>query len=201
MNSLDITILLIMAVSLTVSTFRGGVREIFSLAAVVAGFMLASRLYTMTSESVLRITSVPEINSGISFLAIFMFTAVLISFIGGRIAGAVKKSGLRAFDLILGTAIGAVKGILVCSLVVYALLVFMPADSAVFAKSRAFPHVVRVTELVAPIGPKFFREELEEKLSAIKSPGAAKPAKPSKPPKPEHKKAPAPKSRKNTTNI
>lgn len=167
MNSLDIAILLIMAVSLTVSSFRGGVRELFSLGSVIVGFVLASRLYHKTSAGILRVTSYPEVNNIISFLLIFIFTAVLISFIGGRISEMVKSKA-KVLNVVLGTAIGAIKGILVSSLVVYALLVFLPPDSRVFTMSKTFPYISGVVEVISPIGPKFFRDEFGRKLKEIK---------------------------------
>ena len=112
MNSLDLTLLLIIGISLAVSTFRGAVREIFSLGGVVAGFILASRFYEKTSLGILRLTSYPEINNIISFLVIFIFSSVLISFIGGMFSHAVNKSGFKVLNTFLGTFIGAVKGVL-----------------------------------------------------------------------------------------
>ena len=165
MNSLDLTLLIIIAVSLAVSTFRGGVREIFSLGGVIAGFVLASRYYEKTSLGVLRLTSYPEINNIISFLVIFIFASVLISFIGGMFSHAVNKSGYRVLNTLLGAFVGAVKGVLIASLVLYALLVFFPADSAMFAKSKTFPYAIKFSKLISPIGPTFFREEFDKKLN------------------------------------
>ncbi|MGA2193017.1 MAG: CvpA family protein [Nitrospirota bacterium] len=167
MNSLDITILLIMAISLTVSTFRGGVRELFSLGSVIIGFLLASRLYQTTSDTVLRLTSYPHINNAISFIVIFMFTTVVISFIGGRISDSVKKSGFRVMDVLLGSAVGALKGVLISALIVYALLVFLPADSSVFTKSKAFPYVSQAVSVISPIGTRDFKDELDKKLALL----------------------------------
>lgn len=165
MNSLDFTLLIIIGVSLAVSTFRGAVREIFSLGGVIAGFILASRFYEKTSLGVLRLTSYPEINNIISFLVIFIFSSVLISFIGGMFSHAVNKSGFRVLNTLMGTFIGAIKGVLIASLVLYALLVFFPADSAMFLKSKTFPYAIKFSKLISPIGPTFFREEFDKKLS------------------------------------
>jgi membrane protein required for colicin V production len=165
MNSLDFVLLIIIGVSLAVSTFRGAVREIFSLGGVIAGFILASHYYVKMSLGVLRLTSYPEINNIISFLVIFIFSAVLISFIGGMFSHAVNKSGFKVLNTLMGTFIGAVKGVLIASLVLYALLVFFPANSGMFAHSKTFPYAVRVSKLISPIGPTFFREELDKKLN------------------------------------
>ncbi len=188
MNSLDLILLIIIGVSLAVSTFRGAVREIFSLGGVIAGFILASRYYEKTSLGVLRLTSYQKINDIISFLVIFIFSAVIISFIGGLLSHAVNKSGHRVLNTLMGAFIGAIKGALIASLVLYALLVFFPSDSAMFAKSKTFPYAVKLSKLLSPIGPKFFREELNRKLEEAgkrgpagggKSPGPKQPPKPS----------------------
>jgi membrane protein required for colicin V production len=184
MNSLDFTLLIIIGVSLAVSTFRGAVREIFSLGGVVAGFILASHYYEKTSLGVLRLTSYPEINNIISFLVIFIFASVLISFIGGMFSHAVNKSGFKVLNTLMGTFIGAIKGVLIASLVLYALLVFFPADSTMFLKSRTFPYAVRLSKLISPIGPTFFREELGKKLNETK--GQQKTAQPTQPAQPAH---------------
>jgi membrane protein required for colicin V production len=184
MNSLDLTLLLIIGVSLMVSTFRGAVREIFSLGGVIAGFILASHYYTKMSLGVLRLTSYPEINNIISFLVIFIFSAVLISFIGGMFSHAVNKSGFKVLNTLLGTFIGAVKGVLIASLVLYALLVFLPADSGMFVKSKTFPYAVRLSKFISPIGPTFFREEFDKKLNGTK--GSEKAGQPPSPTPPRH---------------
>ena len=193
MNSLDLTLLLIIGVSLAVSTFRGAVREIFSLGGVIAGFILASRFYEKTSLGILRLTSYPEINNIISFLIIFIFASVLISFIGGMFSHAVNKSGFKVLNTFLGTFIGAVKGVLIASLVLYALLVFFPANSGMFQHSKTFPYAVKFSKAIAPIGPTFFREELDKKLRETK--GQQKtglPPSPPSPPRPPRPPTPSP---------
>ena len=117
MNSLDIAILLIMAVSITVSSVRGGIRELFSLAAVIVGFILAAHFYHMASASFIRPTSHPEVNDTISFVSIFLFAAILISFIGGSLTHMAKKSkSLSPWNAIFGTAVGALKGLVISTL-------------------------------------------------------------------------------------
>ncbi len=190
MNSLDLILLIIIGVSLAVSTFRGAVREIFSLGGVIAGFILASRYYEKTSLGVFRLTSDPKINDIISFLVIFIFSAVIISFIGGLLSHAVNKSGFKVLNTLLGAFVGAIKGVLIASLVLYALLVFFPANSAMFTKSKTFPYAVEISKLISPIGPKFFREELDKKLGETGKRGPAsggKPPGPKQPPKPPGK--------------
>jgi len=168
MNSLDLTILLIMAVSITISTFRGGIRELFSLAAVIVGFLLAANFSHYLSEGFLRLTTHKEVNDIIGFVAVFIFAAMLISFIGGRLSEVARKTGLGFWDHMFGTAIGTLKGVVICTLIVYALLVFLPAKSTVLSRSRAFPILSQAAGLVSPIAPQFFRDEYQKKADEIR---------------------------------
>ena len=169
MNSLDLVLLLIMTVSIALSALRGGIRELFSLGAIIAAFILASNSYHFTSNTILRLTSHQEVNDIISFLAIFIFTAVLISFIGGHLTSAVKKSKLNSLNVLAGTAIGAIKGVVISCLIVYALMVFLPAGNQSLTGSRAFPYISRVSSLVSPIASRFFQDEFARKLKDFRS--------------------------------
>lgn len=184
MNSLDLAMLFIMTVAIAVSTFRGGVRELFSLASVILGFFVAMHYYHATSDSFLRLTSYKHVNDTISFIAIFVFSAVLISFIGGRISGMVKKSGLGFLDHILGTTIGAIKGILICALITYALMVFLPSESHILKGSKTLPYISQATSIISPIGTQAFKDEFKKKLDELKK-QPEPPAKNSEPAKKE----------------
>ena len=184
MNSLDIVILLIMTVTLTISAIRGGVREVFSLAAVIAGFIFASNFYRYAADNVLQLTSHPEVNDLVSIAAIFLFTTILVSFIGGHIAQIVRKSKLKGWDIMAGTAIGALKGLVISCLIVYVLTVFLPRDTAVFKGSYSFPYLSRMASYASPIAPAFFEDEFAKKMGefgkgpapALKAPAKQAPA-------------------------
>ncbi len=167
MNTLDILYIFIMTVSLAVSAFRGGVREFFSLAAVALGFVAAANFYHFGAGQLLRLTSHEEVNSIISFMLIFLFVALLVSYVGGQLSHLVKKKKLGFWNLMAGTAIGSLKGLFVCALLTYMLLVFMKPGGGFFSGSRAFPFMSQIAIAVAPIGPKNFREEFEKKLNAL----------------------------------
>jgi len=167
LNTLDIIFIGIMFVSLSISAFRGGIREVFSFLAVGIGFVAASNLYSLPSDYMFRLTSHDEVNNIFWFIAIFIFTAMLTSYIGGQLTQIVRKKELGFWNFMAGTAIGALRGIFVCSLLTYALLVFMEPDSGLFNNSKSFPFVSQITMAVSPIGPRHFREELGSSIGAL----------------------------------
>ena len=175
MNSLDLVLLFVMTISVAISAFRGGIRELFSLAAIVAGFMLASRYYHAASSTLLRFTEHARVNEMISFVGIFIFAAVLISFIGAHLTHIVERSRLKPLNTFLGMAVGALKGIVISALIVYAIMVFVAVKDPIIADSRAFPYLTRVSGMISPIASGFFRDEFEKKVKEFRS--AVKPGK------------------------
>jgi membrane protein required for colicin V production len=167
LNTLDIIYIVIMVVSFAVSASRGGVRELFSLMAVGVGFVAASRFYQFGAGQLLRLTSHEEVNNIISFTIIFLFVAILVSYVGQQLTHIVKKADLGFWNIITGSAIGLVKGLFICALLTYMLLVFMKPGGGFFSGSKAFPLMSELTVAVSPIGPKNFRDELGKKLTGL----------------------------------
>jgi uncharacterized membrane protein required for colicin V production len=193
MNSLDLVILLIMTVSLAVGALWGAVRSIFTLGAIIAGFFLAANFCQMATDNLIQLTSHPEVNVIISFIAIFIFSAVLISFIGGHLAHIVKKSKMKPLDSLLGAAMGAAVGLVVSCLILYGLLVFLPAKSPAFTMSKSFPYVSRAAALASPIAPGFFEDEFKKKMDELRA-GPQKSTPPT-PPAPSEKPRPSEKAK------
>jgi membrane protein required for colicin V production len=173
-NALDLLIIGSIAASLLVSVLRGGMREVASIVALVAGFYLAASFYALGSEHIFRITSHQEVNDTISFLVIFMFVGGLASYAGGQITEIIKKAKLWGWNLMFGVILGGIRGILVACFIVYALLVMLPHDSSTFTKSVLFPYAAIVSERLAPVGPKSFREDFNRKLSHYRKAAAKK---------------------------
>jgi len=167
LSTLDILYIVIMVVSFLVSASRGGVRELFSLLAVGVGFVAAARFYQFGGGQLLRLTSHVEVNNIISFTIIFLFVAILLSYVGAQLTHIVKKAELSFWNVMSGSAIGLLKGLFICSLMTYMLLVFMKPGGGFFSSSRAFPVMSELTLAVSPIGPRHFREELDKKMAGL----------------------------------
>jgi len=163
-NALDILILASIAASILVSIFRGGVREVASILALVAGFFLAAKFYGFAAEQVFRITSHDEVNNTVSFLVIFLFVAAMVSYAGGQLTELIKKSKLRGWNITLGIVLGTIRGVLIACFLVYALLVLLPYDSKTFTDSKLMPYTLSVTKIVSPLGPQRFEEDFDRKL-------------------------------------
>ena len=83
-NWLDALLVSVVAISVVAAMWEGFIREMISLASLVAGVALAALEYQRVSEWLRRFTESPEAAKGLAFLGLFFGTIVVgaaISFV------------------------------------------------------------------------------------------------------------------------
>lgn len=115
-TSLDIMVLVSLAVAGGFGAMRGFVVEVFSLAAWIAG-VVAVKLFHGTAAAMLVKPVGTE--GGASILAttlVFGLTFLVIRLIGNKLGQSARDSFLGPFDRVLGLGFGMVKGLLAATL-------------------------------------------------------------------------------------
>ena len=112
MTSFDIFVSIVLSLSLFFSLMKGFVREIFSLLSYVGGYLIAVKYQGAFAQILMESIPSKPIAKLISFVAIYIFTAIVIS-LTGKIIKSILLSGtdLSMFDRLLGGVLGLVKGI------------------------------------------------------------------------------------------
>jgi len=139
MNIADLLILVVLAVSLLVSLFRGLIREVFSILIWVVAVFAAFRLADPLSRSLEAMIELPSARVILAFSAVF----VLVLIVGGLVAFLVSKlvdsTGLTSTDRLLGGVFGLARGVLIVVVaVMLARLTPFPADPW-WRESRLLP--------------------------------------------------------------
>lgn len=124
----DLVILAIILLSILISFFRGFIKEVISLLswmfAAWMAFLLAAPL-----ADYMTFTKVESIRAIVAFMIVFVgliFMGSLVNFIVGRF---IRKTPFSMADRTLGLGFGALRGVLVVSLLVFfAGLTPMPQD-------------------------------------------------------------------------
>ncbi len=166
MNWLDWTILAVMVLSVIGAAVQGFFFELFSLAGVILGYLLAAWNYQRVAPWFLPHVKSQWAANAAGFFVIFIAIAILAG-VAGRIARwAVKEVGLRWFDRFLGAVFGLVKGALVVTVLIMALAAFGPGSKSV-ADSQYASYFLVVGRAVAWVAPYELREGLRQGVKAI----------------------------------
>jgi membrane protein required for colicin V production len=126
MMPVDWVIVAILAVSIVSAFVHGFFVEIFSLAGLIAGVLIACVYYTQVATFLDRFISSATIAGAIAFVLVALAVMITASLIGRLLRSVFRRVGLGWMDRLAGGAFGAVKGYLLVMLAVTAMLAFFP---------------------------------------------------------------------------
>ena len=166
MTAADWLIVAVIVISALVAAAQGFMYEVFSLAGVVVGYLLAAWGYRQVAPWFAPYVKTPWVADLCGFLTIF-FVVVLVAGSIGRIARfGMKEAGLRWFDRALGGMFGLVRGVLLVMISVLALASFSPG-STLLARSRAAPYLLVLARAAVWLAPSQVRQQFRAGMSAI----------------------------------
>ena len=142
MQWIDWAILIIIALSAGVSLLRGFVREALSLAGWIIAFFVAKGFYQEFSVFLEPHIETPSLRFAVSWAALFLLTLSASGLVNYIIGQLVEKAGLSGMDRMMGMAFGALRGVLVTSVLVILLREFTPVEQDKWwSQSQLIPHV------------------------------------------------------------
>lgn len=113
MHTFDIIILVIIAIFVAIGIKRGFIIEIFRLAAMTAGFIVAF-LYYSDIRQIIPLGKLPlQAQNSISFVVTYIATAVTIITIGWIVKKIIHFSLLGWLDRLLGAFVGLFKSMMI----------------------------------------------------------------------------------------
>jgi len=167
MNALDIVIGIILVFGLVRGIFRGLVEEISSIIGIFGGIYGAVFYYPAAARFLSRWISDPAYVNILGFLIIFGGIFILVGILGVLIKYLLNIASLGWFDRICGAAFGAVKAVLIASVLLMALTTFLPGGTPLIKRSRLAPHVAVITEGLVKIVPRDMKKRFGEKFKEV----------------------------------
>jgi membrane protein required for colicin V production len=116
MTALDVLTLLLVGGGLVLGTMRGFVRELLSLAALVVAIAALKLLHTPATDALEGPVGTWAGAAVLAFALIFGTVFLLGKLVAHRVGGATRRSAIGPVDRVLGAGFGALKGLIVATL-------------------------------------------------------------------------------------
>jgi membrane protein required for colicin V production len=177
MTGLDWLIILAVLLSVVLAAAQGFLFEVFSLAGVIVGYLLAAWEYPRVAAWYAPYVKAPWMAEIAGFLTIFLAVILLAGIVGRVARWSAQEAGLRWADRLLGAAFGLLRGLLVATVLVMSLAAFAPGSSSL-ARSQFGPYLLTVGRAAAWVAPAEVRHRFQEGLKGLRDfkPGQEPPA-------------------------
>lgn len=165
MNWIDVILISILALTTILGVVKGLVKQVFGLLAVIIGLILALGFYSQVSTLYLRFISNEVLAHFLGFLTIFL-VVLCLGWVSSYTLSKFIKGPLKFLNNILGGGLGLLKGILICGVVVFALLVF-PISKKALKESALSPVCLQLTRAIISLIPKELKERFKEAYKEV----------------------------------
>ncbi len=165
MNWIDVILISILALTSILGVIKGLVKQVFGLLAGIIGLILALGFYSQVSWIYLRFVSNEVVANFLGFLTIFL-AVLCLGWVSSYCLSKFIKGPLKLLNNILGGGLGLLKGILICGVVVFALLVF-PISKKALKESVLSPVCLQMTRAMISLIPQELKEKFKEAYQEI----------------------------------
>jgi membrane protein required for colicin V production len=168
MNPFDIVVVVTLGFCLIRGLFRGLIKELASIIAVLAGFYAAYTYYPPVAGMLSRWMSDVAYRNILGFTLIFCAVFLVISILGVIIKYLLKIAFLGWVDRLCGMGFGFIKGLLIVSILLIMLTAFLPKGTPFLKKSLLAPYVSTVSEEMSKVVSKDMKRNFDDKLKEFK---------------------------------
>ena len=169
MNWLDIILLVILILTAIIGIFKGLVKQVIGLVAVIAGLVLAALYYEGTAGIFDTFIKNTLLSNFLGFLFIFVVVLIAGGILGHLITKAMKGP-LALVNRLFGGVFGAVKGVLICGILVFALFTFQVAKPALETSVLA-PACLGITRATINLIPADLKARFNSSYKEIRESG------------------------------
>ena len=146
MNALDTAILVILGIFLLKGLLRGLLKEVCSLAGLLSGTLLAFAYHAPLAQMMAdQLGLPPKVCVVVTFLLLFLSCLFFFAVLGYILTRFVKLVFLGGFNRLLGGLFGALQGVVLLAVVLYALSL------------GTLPEAVRPSFRTSQLGPPFIQ--------------------------------------------
>ena len=201
MNSLDLAILGVIAISAIFAFARGFVREVLSIVAWIGAGLTTLYAFNHVYRLVIRFVTTPLLADLIAGAGLFVTSLIVLTILTGYLARFVQSSALSPIDRTLGLIFGLARGAVLVSLAYLMVDISLPqSDRPGWIKqAKSEPFLAQGAELLRSALPEPLqikataatddtqRALADKAMRALSNPAAPSPAKPGEEQAPNYK--------------
>ena len=201
MNSFDLAVLGVIALSSIFAFARGFVREALSIVAWVGAALTTLYGFTHVYGFVVRFVTTPLLADLVAGAGLFVISLIVLTILTGYLARFVQSSALSPIDRTLGLIFGMARGVFLVSLAYLVLDISLPQNDRPgwIKQAKSEPFLAQGAELLrgalpeplqmkgAAAGDDAQRALAEKAMRALSSPAAPSSAKPGEEQAPSYK--------------
>lgn len=155
----DILIIGVVAAGFLYGFFKGIISELFAIAGLVAGFIVAMKYSFLIQPHLLRFVRGETAAFVVGFLLLFLLTAAAIVMVGILFKKAIKFIHLSWLDRLIGGIVGIIKGVVVVGLISLLIVALVPDGKAFMKQSALGRYTITIVRIAVYLLPERFRPE------------------------------------------
>ncbi len=162
MNILDWILICAAAFCVLRGLLRGAVSQIFGIAGILAGFLVASyQYYGLSFYLANRFPSISTVSRPLGFVLLFLLTWFCIAVVGFWVVRILRGVGLGFIDRLWGAMIGLGKAMLFAVVAISILTLFsFGGGSSLVAESKLAPPIMHASQMLFELAPANVQGEL-----------------------------------------
>lgn len=173
MNWLDIVLVVILAWSTLSAAYKGFSRVVIGMVTLVVALVLAMWFYGTAGSFIEPYISSHQTANLVGFLAVVLGVYLVGALVGSIVHRFLRTVGLSWIDRLLGAAFGAVRGLLVCMVLLTGFTAFGPRDArnlapSAMVNSRIAPYVLTASRPFVAIAPMDLKQSFRQQYEKIK---------------------------------
>ena len=163
-NWFDILLLVIIAVTVIIGAIKGFLRQVIGLLAVILGLILAIKYYSYAGD-VFAFVRNEIIAQLLGFFLIFM-TVLCIGWAINILLAKAVRGPFKSMNRLLGAGLGLLKGVIICTVVVFGFLVF-PVNAKALENSQLTPYCIKIAKVAYNLIPQELKDKFNEAYQEI----------------------------------
>ncbi len=170
MNGLDWFLAVLFAFGILRGLWRGAISQVFGIAGLLGGFLLASHTYESVASKILHTfprLPQPQLVTTLTFVGMFVLTWFCLSLLGYWVGSVFRRTGLGCADRVLGAGIGMAKAFVMAVIVISSLTFLLPSENELLRDSQLAPYVQYGAQYLVKITPQQVQQLFEKKRSEL----------------------------------